>query len=58
MLSDKQTAKIGEQGEQIEDHLKWQQAGHGLLTLTGVYNVLEKLRAGDELTAKNKTIHA
>ncbi len=30
---------------------------HPELTLTGMYNVLEKLRAGEPLTAKEKTIH-
>lgn len=30
---------------------------HPDLTLTGMYNVLEKLRSGETLTAKDKTIH-
>ncbi len=30
---------------------------HPDLTLTGMYNVLEKLRSGEPLTAKDKTIH-
>ncbi len=39
------------------------QAGEGPgeragLTLTGLYNVLEKLRAGEPLTAKDKAVHA
>jgi hypothetical protein len=44
--------------EQLDAHRKRQQAAHPDLTLTGMYNVLEKLRAGTPLTAKDKTIHA
>ena len=33
------------------------QALHADLTLTGMYNVLEKLRAGEPLNAKEKAIH-
>jgi hypothetical protein len=43
--------------ERIDAHRKRQQAEHASLTLTGMYNVLEKLRAGEELTAKEKTTH-
>lgn len=50
-------SKIGQLAEQIDTHRKRQQAEHPDLTLTGMYNVLEKLRAGDELTAKEKAIH-
>jgi hypothetical protein len=34
-----------------------QQAAHPGLTITGMYNVLEKLRTGEALTAKDKKIH-
>ncbi len=44
-------------GERIDANRKLQQASHPGLTLTGMYNVLEALRAGRELTAKEKTIH-
>ncbi len=43
--------------EQLDAHRKRQQAAHPDLTLTGMYNVLEKLRSGDALTAKERTIH-
>jgi hypothetical protein len=33
------------------------QEQHPGLTLTGIYNVLEKLRSGEPLTAKEKLIH-
>jgi hypothetical protein len=43
--------------EQLDAHRKRQQAAHAALTLTGMYNVLEKLRAGEELTAKERVAH-
>jgi len=42
--------------EELDAHRKRVQAKHGL-TLTGLYNVLEKIRAGEELTDKEKLIH-
>ncbi len=56
-LTDKQAAKIGQLAEQIDAHRKRQQAEHPTLTLTGIYNVMEKLRAGEELNAKEQTIN-
>ncbi|KGM57792.1 DNA methyltransferase [Lysobacter arseniciresistens ZS79] len=44
-------------GEQLDAHRKRQQAAHPGLTLTGMYNVLEKLRSGEPLTAKERTVH-
>jgi len=43
--------------EQLDAHRKRQQEQHSGLTLTGMYNVLEKLRSGDVLTTKERTIH-
>lgn len=51
------TPRIRELGEQLDAHRKRQQAAHPDLTLTGMYNVLEKLRSGELLTAKEKVIH-
>ncbi|MGE0607503.1 MAG: DNA methyltransferase [Pirellulales bacterium] len=48
---------IRDLGEQLDAHRKRQQALHPKLTLTDMYNVLEKLRAGEELTDKDKVIH-
>jgi hypothetical protein len=48
---------IRELAEQLDAHRKKQQAQHAELTLTGLYNVLEKLKSGDALTAKEKIIH-
>ena len=42
--------------EELDVHRKRVQAQHGL-TLTGLYNVLEKLRANQPLTDKDKHIH-
>ncbi|MFO1493669.1 MAG: hypothetical protein U1F26_03305 [Lysobacterales bacterium] len=38
--------RIGALAEQLDAHRKRQQAAHAELTLTGMYNVLEKLKAG------------
>ncbi|WP_284186809.1 class I SAM-dependent DNA methyltransferase [Zoogloea oryzae] len=48
---------IRQLAEQIDAHRKRQQAAHADVTLTGMYNVLEKLRSGEALTAKEKLIH-
>jgi hypothetical protein len=52
-----QVARIRDLAEQLDAHRKRQQAVHPALTLTGMYNVLEKLRRGEALNAKDKTIH-
>jgi hypothetical protein len=44
-------------GESLDSHRKHQQAAHPDLTITGMYNVLEKLRSGEPLTDKDKVIH-
>jgi transposase len=46
---------FNEQG--LDAHRKRQQSLHPDLTLTNMYNVLEKLRAGEPLSKKDKTIH-
>src|SRR6185437_16090666 len=52
-----QQARIRDLGEQLDAHRKRCQAAHPDLTLTGMYNVLEKLRAGEKLTEKERIIH-
>jgi hypothetical protein len=52
-----QTTRIRALAEELDAHRKRQQAAHPGLTLTGMYNVLEKLRSGEPLTAKEKGIH-
>ena len=49
--------KLRSLGEQLDAHRKRQQAAHAGLTLTGMYNVLEKLKSGEPLTDKEKIIH-
>jgi hypothetical protein len=49
--------RIRDLGERLDAHRKRQQALHPDLTLTSIYNVLEKLRAGEPLTDKEKKIH-
>lgn len=56
-LTDAQAREIGELAERIDAHRKRQQEAQPDLTLTGMYNVLEKLRAGESLTKKEQTIH-
>jgi hypothetical protein len=55
--SPEQQARIAALAEQLDTHRKRQQAAHPELTLTGMYNVLAKLRSGEALTAKDKAIH-
>ena len=52
-----QQMEIRRLAECIDAHRKRQQAQHPELTMTGMYNVLEKLRAGTELNAKEKVIN-
>ncbi|WP_345894815.1 class I SAM-dependent DNA methyltransferase [Desulfuromonas thiophila] len=49
--------RIRQLAEQLDVHRKRQQAQHPDLTLTGMYNVLEKLRSGAVLTAKERISH-
>ena len=55
--SPEQQTRIAALAEQLDAHRKRQQAAHPELTLTGMYNVLGKLRSGEALTAKDKAIH-
>lgn len=56
-LSDVQQVTIGKLAEQIDEHRKTRQATHETLTLTGMYNVLEKLRKEESLNEKEKVIY-
>jgi hypothetical protein len=53
---EKEKAHIRELAEALDAHRKQVQAKHGV-TLTGLYNVLEKIRAGETLTEKEKFVH-
>lgn len=50
--------RIRDLGEQLDAHRKARQAEHADLTMTGMYNVLEKLRKEEPLTEKEKKIHS
>lgn len=49
--------RIRQLAEQLDAHRKARQAAHESVTLTGMYNVLDKLRRGEALTAKDKAQH-
>lgn len=52
------TAKrVADLAEQLDAHRKRQQTQYSGLTLTGMYNVLEKLRREERLTDKEQQIH-
>jgi len=52
-----QQAHIRELAEALDGHRKRQQELHPTLTMTQMYNVLEKLRAGEMLGAEDRRIH-
>ncbi|MFZ4779963.1 MAG: DNA methyltransferase, partial [Terrimicrobiaceae bacterium] len=52
-----QQTRIRDLAEALDAHRKRQQAQHPKLTLTDCYNVLEKLRAGTPLNAKEQLTH-
>jgi hypothetical protein len=56
-LTTELTDRIRGLAEQIDAHRKARQAAHADVTLTALYNVLEKLRGNQPLSAKDKTIH-
>ncbi len=52
-----QQDKIRQVAERLDSHRKRQQDLHADLTMTGMYNVLEALREGRPLNAKEKVLH-
>ena len=55
--TDAQKTQLRHLGEQLDAHRKAQQAAHPKLTLTAMYNVLEKRRAGDRIEGRDKEIY-
>ncbi|HRO15345.1 MAG TPA: class I SAM-dependent DNA methyltransferase, partial [Paracoccus sp. (in: a-proteobacteria)] len=49
-----QKTRLRSLGEQLDAHRKAQQAAHPKLTLTQMYNVLDKLRAGERIEGREK----
>jgi hypothetical protein len=56
-LTPEGAGRIRALAEQVDAHRKAQLATHADATLTATYNVLEKLRSGDALTAQERVIH-
>ena len=56
-LTDTQRTRLRALGEELDAHRKRQQAAHPKLTLTSMYNVLEKLRAGETIDGKDREIY-
>ncbi len=56
-FTDEQKAHIRTIAESLDAHRKQRQALHPTLTITDMYNVLEKLRSGEALNAKEQTVH-
>lgn len=52
-----QKTRLRSLGEQLDAHRKERQAAHPKLTLTQMYNVLEKLRAGERIEGKDREIY-
>nr|WP_320144510.1 DNA methyltransferase [uncultured Cohaesibacter sp.] len=55
--TDAQRATLDRLGEELDAHRKRQQEAHPKLTLTQMYNVMEKLRAGESIEGKDKDIY-
>lgn len=55
--TDAQKSQIRDLGERLDAHRKRQQSQYPDLTLTDMYNVLEKERAGEKLNEKERRIH-
>jgi hypothetical protein len=55
--TDTQQSRIRALGEALDGHRKRRQELHPALTMTQMYNVLEKLRAGEVLSAEDRRIH-
>lgn len=55
--TDAQKSQIRDLGERLDAHRKRQQSRYPDLTLTDMYNVLEKERAGEKLNEKERRIH-
>jgi hypothetical protein len=52
-----QKARLRSLGEQLDAHRKAQQKAHPKLTLTDMYNSLEKLRAGERIAGRDREIY-
>lgn len=55
--SPEQRARIAEFAERLDKHRKDALARDERVTMTGMYNVVEKLRGGEKLTDKERAVH-
>ena len=55
--TEEQQEKVRRAGKWLDEHRKKVQAEHPDLTLTGIYNVVEKMRAGEVLTTKERDVY-
>lgn len=56
-LTPSQRTRLRQLGEELDAHRKERQARHPRLTLTQMYNALEKLRAGKAVEGKDKQVY-
>lgn len=56
-LTEEQRKRLSQLGDELDAHRKKQQSIHPKLTLTQMYNVLEKVRAGEKIEGKDKEIY-
>jgi hypothetical protein len=56
-LTPYQRTTLRQLGEELDTHRKERQAQHPKLTLTQMYNTLEKLRAGEGIEGKDKQVY-
>jgi len=57
-LSPALAERIRSLAEQLDAHRKARQAAHSTVTITGMYNVLDKLRSGAALSAADRAMNA
>ena len=55
--TDTQKSRLRALGEDLDAHRKARQAEHPKLTLTGMYNCLEKLRAGQRIEGRDREVY-
>ncbi|MBC7282961.1 DNA methyltransferase [Hoeflea sp.] len=56
-LTEPQKEMLRALGEELDDHRKRQQAAHPKMTVTQMYNVLEKLKSGETIEGRDKEIY-
>lgn len=57
VLDDTMKARLGELGERLDTHRATALSSDSKVTMTGMYNVLEKLRNGEKFTVEERTLY-